>query len=164
MQLMNRVAIALTTSLIVGACSKSEKPAADTAAAKAPDSAAVAPAPAAPAPLALADVAGSWKMHNVPASGTDTTATDVVLVATADTTGWSITLPGGTKVPLHVVAAGDSIVATSDVYSSVRRKGVKVHTVSTLRLQNSALAGQTVAHYHSKTDSVLVLNATATKQ
>jgi len=68
-------------------------------------------------------------------------------------------------VPLHVVAAGDSLVATSDVYSSVRRKGQKVFTVSTLRLQNGALVGQTVAHYKTdKPDSVLVLKTDGTKQ
>jgi hypothetical protein len=162
--MQNRRAIALSTAVLLAACAKAEAPKADTAAAKA-DSAAVAPAPAAPAPLALADVAGTWKLHNVPATGPDTVATDAVLKATADTSGWSITLPNGAKSPLHVVVAGDSIVSTSDVYSSARRKGAKVFTVTTMRLQNGALVGQTVAHYKTdKPDSVLVLKMDGTKQ
>ena len=165
MQSLNRVAIALSTTVLLAACSKAEAPKADTAAAKAPEPAAVAPAPAAPAPIALADVAGTWKMHNVPASGPDTAATDAVLTATADTSGWSITLPNGAKAAMHVVAAADSIVATSDVYSSARRKGQKVFVVSTLRLKDGGLTGQTVAHYKTdKPDSVLVLKTDAKKQ
>ena len=166
MQSLNRVAIALTTTLVLAACSKAEAPKVDTAAAAAPAPAAAAPAaPAAPAPVALADVAGTWKLHNVPASGPDTTATDAMLKATADTSGWSITLPNGSKSPLHVVAAGDSIVVTSDLYNSARRKGAKVLTVTTMRLKNGALVGQTVAHYKTdKPDSVLVLKMDGKKQ
>ncbi|HEV7992358.1 MAG TPA: hypothetical protein VGP25_11080 [Gemmatimonadaceae bacterium] len=163
MRSLKRVAIACSTTLLLSGCAKSDAPKVDTAAAVAP-AAAPAPPPA-PAPLALADVAGKWVMVSTPDSKTDTVSTKVTLTATADTTGWSLTLPSGVKVPLHVVAAGDSIVSTSDVYASVRRKGQKVHTVSTLRLKNGELVGQTVAHYVVKTpDSVLVLNSVATKQ
>src|SRR3954471_22196271 len=123
MKPLTRVAIACSTALFLAGCAKSDAPAPDTVAAKAP--AAVAPAPAAPAPLALADVAASYDMVAVPDSKTDTVPTKLALTATADTTGWSMTLPSGVKVPLHVVAAGDSLVMTSDTYSSVRRKGAK---------------------------------------
>ena len=163
MQLSTRVALVCSTSVLLASCSKTEKAPVDTAAAMAP-APAPAPAPAAPAPIALADVAGKWKMRAVPESGPDTTPTNTVLTATADTTGWSLTMPNGVKVPLHVVAAGDSIVSTSGVYGSVRRKGVKVHTVTTLRMKDGGLTGMTVAHYHVTTpDSVLRLTSVATK-
>ena len=163
MQSLTRVAIACSTTLLLAACAKSDAPKVDTAAASAP-AAAPAPPPA-PAPLALADVAGKWEMKASPASGADTATTVTTFTTTADTTGWSMTLPGGKVVPLHVVAAGDSVVTTSDVYSSVRRKGQKVHTVSTLRLANGKLEGTTVAHYHVTTaDSVLALKSEATRK
>jgi hypothetical protein len=160
---LNRVALACSTTLLLAGCAKSDAPKVDTAAAAAP---APAPAaPAAPAPIALADVAGKWEMRAAPASGPDTTATITTFTTTADTTGWTMTLPSGVKVPLHVVAAGDSVVSTSDVYSSVRRKGQKVHTVSTLRLVDGKLVGETVAHYHTTTpDSVLVLKSVGTRK
>lgn len=158
MQSLARVALACSTTLLLAGCAKSDAPKADTAAA-------VAPAPAAPAPLALADVAGTYDMRTVPASGTDTVPTNVVLNATADEKTWSMTLPSGTKVPIAVVVAGDSIVATSDAFPSLRRKNAKVMTVSTLRLVDGKLKGTTVAHYEKAgADSVLVLNAEATKR
>ena len=162
MQMLTRVAIACSTSLLLAGCAKTDTAATDTAAANA----AVTPAPAPPAPaaLTLADVAGTWKMSNVPESGTDTTSTNIVLNATSDPTGWTMTLPSGAKVPLHPTVAGDSVVMTSDVYSSARRKGVKTMIVSTLRLQDGKLAGTTVAHYQQTApDSVLRLRSEATK-
>jgi hypothetical protein len=48
-------------------------------------------------PAKTVDLAGTWKMRTVPASGTDTVPTDVVLNATADAKSWSMTLPSGTK-------------------------------------------------------------------
>jgi hypothetical protein len=160
MNTLTRTAAAVSAILLVAACSKSDAPATDTAAANA----AVAPAPA-PAPLALADVAGSWNMRAVPASGTDTSATTMVLVATADTSGWSLNFPDGQKVPLTVSVAGDSLVTTSAPFTSQRRKGgVKVTTTTTMRLENGTLAGTTVARYPGAgADSVLVLRSTATK-
>ena len=155
-----RTTIACSTSLLLAGCAKSE-PVADTAAASV---AAPAAAPA-PAPLALADLAGSWNMQAVPESGTDTSATKMVLVATADTSGWSLNFPDGQKVPLTVAVAGDSLVTTSAQFTSQRRKGgVKVSTVTTMRLENGTLAGTTIARYvNAGADSVLRLRATATK-
>src|SRR5881296_2369878 len=105
MQITCRVAIACSTSLLLAGCAKSDQAAKDSAAAAAA-TAAPAPAPATPAPapaLSLADVAGKWQVRSVPESGTDTTSTNYVLTATADTTGWFITFPSGLKVPLHVM-------------------------------------------------------------
>jgi hypothetical protein len=151
-----------STALLLAACAKSE-PAKDTAAAMAP-----APTPAAaPAPahaLSLADVAGKWKVTTMGTDAKDTTVTTAILVATADTTGWSLELPTGKKVPMHVTVAGDTLLTKSDVYPSVRRKGKKVWSSGSLRLENGKLVGTTVGHYlDSGADSVLTLRTEGVK-
>jgi hypothetical protein len=160
---ISRVAIACSASLLLAGCKKSDQAAKDSAAA-----AAAMPAPApAPAPtpaFSLADVAGKWQMRTVPESGKDTTPTKFVLTATADTTGWVMTFPSGVKVPLHVTVSGDSVIERSGVYPSQRRKGLKVTTESTMKLQNGKLVGTTIAHYATpRPDSVLRLRTEGTK-
>lgn len=163
MQHIHRVALACTTGLILAGCAKKERASTDTTAA-----AAAMPAPApAPAPtpsVSLADFAGKWRMRSVPESGKDKSPTNFVLTATADTTGWLITFPSGVKVPVHVMASGDSVVGTTGEFPSQRRKGVKVMTDVMLKSQGGKLAGVTVAHYTTKgADSVLRLTTTGTK-
>ena len=160
-----RVAIACSTSLFLASCAKSDQGTKDSAA-----GAAAAPAPAAtpapaPAPaLQLADVAGKWQMRSVPESGTDTTATTYVLTASADTTGWMMTFPSGVKVPVHVTVSGDSLIEKTGTFASQRRKGVKVMTEGSLRLQSGKLVGTTIAHYaKAGADSVLRLRTEGTK-
>lgn len=148
------------TALVVAACAKKEAPRDTTAAMAPPPAAAPAPAPA----IALADFAGKWKVANTPVGGKDTAVTNATLTATADTTGWSLELPGGQKVPLHVTLSGDSVITKSDVYSSVRRKGKKVWTETSFRLENGKIAGTTVAHYEKAgPDSLLTLKSEGTK-
>ena len=157
MHRVTRIAFVGSTILIVAACAKSEAPATDTT------TAAMAPAPA-PAAISLADVAGKWQFSNVPTSGTDTTPTDYVLTATADTTGWMIEFPSGVKVPLSVKVDGDSVMTTSGAFASQRRKNVKVRTESTMRMQDGKLVGMTTARYDTKgADSVLQLRGTGTR-
>jgi hypothetical protein len=160
---MSRVAIACTAGLILAGCAKRDQAAKDSAAA-----AAAMPAPApAPTPtpaISLADVAGKWRMRSVPESGKDTSPTSYVLTATADTTGWAITFPSGVKVPLHVTVSGDSVIQRTGVYPSQRRKGLKVMTEGTMKLQNGKLVGMTTAHYSTqRADSVLRLRTEGTK-
>jgi len=154
--------VALTMLALVG-CTKGDQATKDTTTAAAtPAPAAAAPTP--PPALSLADVAGKWQMRAVPESGTDTTTTTYVLTATADTTGWMIAFPSGLKVPLHVMASGDSVIATTGSFASQRRKGVKVMTQNTMRLQNGKIVGTTVAHYtNAGADSVLHLRTEGTK-
>ena len=153
-----RIALASSTILLVAACAKSEAPPTDTTAAMTP-----APAPT-PAPLSLADVAGKWQMSNVPMSGADTSPTNFVLTATADTTGWSLEFPSGVKVPLQVTVDGDSIITKSGAFASQRRKSTKVTTESTMRLQDGKMVGTTTAHYDTKgADSVLQLRGSGTR-
>ena len=160
-----RVTLACSISLLAAACGKSDKAATDSAAAAADTATAMAaPAPAAPAALNLADLAGKWNATVRPESGPDTATTLSVLTATSDTTGWSLTFRNGLKVPVHVVAAGDSLVMTSDEYSSVRQKGVKVMTVSTLRMSNGKLTGPVIAHYKKAgADSLVTLRLDAVR-
>ncbi|MEO6528787.1 MAG: hypothetical protein ABIP93_19375 [Gemmatimonadaceae bacterium] len=162
-----RDALALSAALfLTAACAKSDKAATDSAAIAAADTtgAMAAPAPAPAAALNLADVAGKWNMTAVPESGADTTPTTLVLTANAGTSGWSYTFKNGLKVPVQAVAAGDSLMLTSDEYSSVRRKGVKVMTVGALRMKDGKLAGTLVAHYKVKTpDSVVMMRSEGVK-
>lgn len=166
MRMMLRVAIACSTGLLVVGCAKSEPAKTDSAAgaAAAPATPAAAPAAApAPAPIALSDVAGKWQMRSVPESGTDTTATTYVLTASADST-WTMAFPSGLKVPLHVTTSGDSVIAKTGTFASQRRKGVKVSTDGSFRLQNGKLVGTTIAHYSKPgADSVLRLHTEGTK-
>jgi hypothetical protein len=156
-----RFAVA-STVLLLAACAKKEAPK-DTTAAMGPAPAA-APAPA-PAPtVALADLAGKWKIVTRPASGTDSASTTATIVATADTSGWTLDLPSGQKVPLQVKVSADTVLTKSAVYPSMRRKGKKVWTETALRLENGKLTGTTVAHYEkSGADSVLTLTTEGTK-
>jgi hypothetical protein len=166
MRMTLRVALACSTSLILAACAKSDQAKTDSAAGAAAAPAAATPAPApAPAPaLSLADVAGKWQIRSVPESGTDTSATTYVLTATADTT-WTMAFPSGLKVPVHVMASGDSVIEKTGSFASQRRKGVKVTmTEGSFKLQNGKLVGTTTAHYAKPgPDSVLRMHVEGTK-
>ena len=158
MRHITRVALVGSTIVLVAACAKSEAPPpADSSAA------AMAPAPA-PAALSLADVAGKWQFSNVPMSGTDTSPTNFVLTATADTTGWVMEFPSGLKVPLTVHPLGDSIHTIAGPFASQRRKSTKVRTETMFRMQDGKLVGVTTARYDTKgADSVLQLRGTGTR-
>ena len=166
MRMTLRVALACSTRLLLAACAKSDQAKTDSAAGAAAAPAAATPAPApAPAPaLSLADVAGKWQMRSVPESGTDTSATTYVLTATADTT-WTMAFPSGLKVPVHVMASGDSVIEKTGSFASQRRKGVKVTmTEGSFKLQNGKLVGTTTAHYAKPgPDSVLRMRTEGTK-
>ena len=159
MHRITRVALLGSTILFVAACAKKEEPAKDTSAAMSP-----APAPA-PAPtMALADVAGKWQFASTPMAGKDTSPTKFVLTATADTTGWTMTFPDKQVVPLKVSVSGDSVQLVSGEFNSQRRKGTKVKTETSLRMQDGKLAGMTTAHYMTKgADSTLQLKSEGTK-
>ena len=87
-----------------------------------------------------------------------------MLTATADTTGWVMAFPSGLKVPLKVTPSGDSLIISTASFASQRRKGVKVTTNGSLRLQDGKLVGSTTAHYaKAGADSVLQLRTEGTK-
>ena len=150
-------AVCLSVAVLAG-CAKKDNAAVDTMASD------TAGTPAAPAPINLADVAGRWNVRAVPVSG-DTTPTNSVITATANTSGWTITFPGGKPIPMRVTVDGDSIMSETGPYPSVRRKGLQVVTNGVMRLQGGNLVGTSTAHFQkTKTaDSVLVLNTTGTR-
>ena len=125
--------------------------------------AAPAAAPAA-APIKLADVAGKWAVRLMPESG-DSTLAKYELVATGDSSGWTLNFPKRKPIPIRVLAvAGDSIVGEAGPFESVLRKGVNVTMArSVYRLQDGKLVGTTTAHYAtSGPDSVASLRFEAT--
>ena len=150
------------TALVVAACAKKEAPK-DTAAAMAPAAAAPTPAPA-PA-LAPAALAGNWHFAATPTTGKDTSATEFDLAATADSADWTMTFTKSKlKVPAKHSISGDTLTITAGPFASQRRKGMKVSTVSTLKLDGGKLVGSTTAHYvNAGADSVATLRTEGTK-
>jgi hypothetical protein len=154
---MRRLVLCCCAIALVGCNKPKEEPAAEPPAA-APET------PAAPAPIALADIAGKWNVRTMAESG-DSTLVTYELVASSDTSGWSLNFPKRKPVPMHVVAvAGDSIVTEAGPFESVLRKGVKVTVQSVNRLQDGKLVGTTIAHYAtSGPDSVRNLRFEGTR-
>jgi len=143
-------------TLVLVACSKAEEtPAADSAAPT------VAPAPA--ATIAIADLVGKWKQE-VRGENSDSVLVTGEINATADPSGWTITLPGRPPMPVRVTVSGDSIITATGPYESVLRKGVQVTTDGVLRQQNGKLVGITTAHYQGAgADSVVRLRTEMTR-
>lgn len=163
MHVSRRVALVSSTLLLLVACAKNDQAAKDSAAAAAAAPPAAAPAPA-PAALNLADFAGKWAVVASPTSGKDTAATKYTLTATADTTGWMIEFPSGTKVPVMVSVSGDSLMYKTGTFSSQRRKNVKVQTEGSMRLTGGKMVGTSTAHYQGAgADSVLQLRLDGNK-
>jgi hypothetical protein len=134
---MRRLILVLSLSTLV-ACAKKEAPA--------PPPPEPPAAPPAPAPISLGAVAGTWNFKTMPADN-DSVLVSYTLVATADTSGWTVTLPKRKPMALQITVSGDSVMAAGPQYESVLRKGVKVSTNSTLHLVGDKLVGTTIAHY-----------------
>ena len=96
--------------------------------------------------ISLSDVAGKWKIHSTDADGGN--PVDAELLATADTSGWTLKGPRGKSIPVRVVAvAGDSIITEAGPYESFILKGVQVRTRNVSRLQDGKLVGTIEAHF-----------------
>jgi hypothetical protein len=154
---MRRIALCCCAVALVACNKPKEEPAMESTAA-APE------APPAPAPIKLADVAGKWSVRTMAESG-DSTLLTYELVASGDSSDWSLNFPKRKPVPMHVVAvAGDSIVTEAGPFESALRKGIKVTTHSVSRLQDGKLVGTTTAHYAtSGADSVRNLRFEGTR-
>jgi hypothetical protein len=156
---MRRVTFLCCTALALVGCAKSDDAVTiDTAAGTA--AATAIPATA----ISLADVAGRWNLRSVPETG-DTTPITSQINATAETSGWTMTLPDRQPVATRViVVAGDSIVTETGPFESVLRKGVQVTTRTTMRLRDGRLVGSTTARYSTTgSDSVLRLRVEGTR-
>jgi hypothetical protein len=131
----------LSCAAVLAGCTKAEDRAVGDASTR--DTVAEAPAPAS---ISLTDVAGKWKIRTTDQDGSN--AVDAEMVATADTSGWTLTLPNRKPVPMRVTAvAGDSFVTEAGPFESVLRKGVQVKTRTVNRLQDGKLVGTMEAHY-----------------
>lgn len=153
-----RATALLCCTLLLVACGGEETPPADSAAAVAP-----APAPA-PATISLAELAGKWT-QTVRTETSDSVLVTGTINATADTTGWTITLPNRPPMPVRVRVDGDSVMNWSGPYESVLRKGVQVTTEGVLRKQpDGKLSGITIARYAgARADSVVRLRTELTR-
>lgn len=130
-------------AVVLAACTKAKEEPAMDAMADAP----AADAAAAPATMSLADVAGKWNVRTMTESG-DSTLVTYEMVASADSSGWTLNFPKRKPIPVRVVAVdGDSIVTEAGPFESVLRKGVQVTTRTVNRLQDGKLVGATVARY-----------------
>lgn len=145
--------------VLLVACSGSKDAAADSAATAAP-----APAPAPATTISIADLAGKWK-QDVRREGSDSILVTSEVNATADPSGWTLTLPGRPPMPIRITVSGDSIITATGPYESVLRKGVQVTTDGAVRLQDGKLVGITTAHYAGVTtaDSVVRLRTEMTR-
>ena len=104
-------------------------------------------------------------MRAIPDSGTrDTVATEYVLTATADTSGWTMTYPDRPPVPVRVTVAGDRIITEAGPYESGRRKGVQVRSTGVLWLEAGKLVGTRVGRYTTRgPDSVIRVRVEGTR-
>ncbi len=101
------------------------------------------------ATISLADVAGRWKLLSTDEGGG--TPVETEMVATADTSGWTMIAPNRKPIPVRVIAvAGDSIVTEAGPFESFIRKGLQVRTRTVSRLRDGKLVGTMEARYATK--------------
>ena len=160
-----RASAAIPCAILLVACAKKEQKAADTTAVAAPATApAPTPAPAPAATLSLSDLAGKWTGPSRP-ENSDSVLVMTTITATADTTGWTLTLPKRRPIPFHVSVSGDSLIFSNGPYESVLRKGVPVTNTGALHKQGNKLVGINIAHYKTAgPDSVRRIRMELTKQ
>lgn len=104
--------------------------------------------PAPPPPPTMADFAGEWHGTNVLEGVADPVPS--VLHGSASGTDWYMTLAGRDSIPVTITLRGDSIIALSEKYPSILRKGtiVQVRTAAVLT-DGGTLAGKLVVTYDS---------------
>ena len=131
-------------AVTIGGCTKQSPKVAETAKGE------ITPQPAPPpvAALTFADLAGKWNVNAIP-EWNDTLVTHLVLNATADSTGWTITYPPNPKpiTASKITLAGDSVVIDWGPYMSARRKGMKALSHDIYRLRDGKLVGYSSSHY-----------------
>jgi hypothetical protein len=157
-----RSALLFCSVAILSACSKPDNR--DTATAGS-DTGMTAGAEAAASPtISLSDFAGTWKTRATDESGT--VVGEAELLATPDTSGWTLTFPKQKPIPVRVIAvAGDSIVTEAGPYPSTRIKGSQIRTRAVNRLQDGKLVATLEARYTvAGRDSVAHLRVEGTRE
>jgi hypothetical protein len=155
-----RPAILFCSVAILAGCSKPDNRDAATAGA---DTGMSAGAEAATS-ISLSDLAGKWQTRSTNESGA--VVGEAVLLATADSSGWTLTFPKQKPIPVRVLAvAGDSIVTETGPYASTMRKGAQITTRAVNRLQNGKLvATLEVRSRLAGQDSVFHLRVEGTRE
>lgn len=157
-----RPAILFCSVAILAGCSKPDNRDAATAGA---DTGMSAGAETATSPtISLSDLAGKWQTRATDETGA--VVGEAVLLATADSSGWTLTFPKQKPIPVRVIAvAGDSIVTETGPYPSTRRKGAQITTRAVNRLQDGRLVATLEVHSRlAGRDSVFHLRAEGTRE
>ena len=115
-------------------------------------------------PLRLADLAGTWKMTATNAAN-DSTLVTYDMMATDDTTGWSIMYPEhATPIALHVRIDADSIIMDAGPYGSTARQGATVTIHGAVHVRDGKLVGAESAFYRvNTTESVVHIKLEGTR-
>ena len=157
-----RPTILFCSLAVLAGCSKPDNREAATAGA---DTGMSVGAEAATSPtISLSDIAGMWKTRATNESGA--VVGEAELLATADSSGWTLTFPQQKPIPVRVIAvAGDSIVTEAGPYASTRRKGAQITTRAVNRLQDGRLVATLEARYTvAGRDSVAHLRVEGTRE
>jgi hypothetical protein len=148
---------------ILAACGKPEDRAAEASSGRETGAAGVA-TPEPSAMISLADFAGKWNTRAMDEAGT--VVGEAELLATADTSGWTLTFPKEKPIPLRVIAvAGDSIVTEAGPYTSARHKGAQIRSRAVNRLRNGKLVATVEGRYTvGGRDSVVRVRVEGTRE
>ncbi len=130
---MRRVAV-VTSALFLLACGRTERQAEP------------APPPPPPPPT-MADFAGTWRAVGIMEGTPDSILSQ--FSGPASEYGWQLTLPGRDPMPMQVWIQGDSLIAVSEKYRGILRKGVMVQLRSAGVLEDGRLVGNLLATYDS---------------
>lgn len=136
----------LLTAVLI-ACASNEEPEADSAAA------ATDTAPA----LTAADVSGTWSGTTMPTSG-DSVLNRWTIVSLSDTTSHMMLEGLPDTIAYHVTFDSDSLIVTSEPYTTPDRPDTPVTFRSVGRLDNGMLRGTVDIRLASNADSVLERN------
>lgn len=120
------------------------------------------PPPPPPPPPTIADFAGEWHATNVLEGVADPVPS--TLHGSASGTDWYLTLAGRDSIPLTITLHGDSLIALSDKYESILRKGTVVQVRTATVRTEAGMEGKLVATYDSPSGQELVTGTlTATR-
>ncbi|MFL5512319.1 MAG: hypothetical protein ACJ8CN_07785 [Gemmatimonadales bacterium] len=134
--------ILCSLSFLVG-CSKADNqaggsPRSETSMASAADTAAASPM------ASLGAVAGKWQTRAI--SETGATLGTAQLMATPDTTGWTLTFPKQKPVPVRVVAVGGDSIVTASQYQDFENKKAQIRNRAVLRFHGEKMTGILEGH------------------
>jgi hypothetical protein len=152
-----RAAILVSATTLLAGCGGGDQGGTDTADTAAPPVGAMTPAA-----TSIAVPAGNWQGRSMPMDR-DTVVATWTMTTTADSTGWTITFPGGQPIPMRVLSMqGDSVTIEFGPYESTTGRGRQtVRGVS--RMQGDRMVGTYEARPVATPDSVYRGRSEATR-